>query len=175
MAGQVQYGSGRLGRRGGGGMLLEHIRELRGYRRLYATTNLLVLCTFLIWSYFTLDLSRNAAPAVVVAAWAMFTLDYHALLPDSRFVWRMLFYGNLVDVVFATALIWFSGGEASPFFFIYLLIIMAAALTLGLRPCFALAALASGLYVMVSSFALTQLLGTPQQLQQAVTRTAADP
>src|SRR4051812_11650017 len=146
-------------------MELESLRELRGYRRLYATTNLLLLCTFLIWSYFSLDLTPNAVPAVAVAAWALFTLAYHGLLPDRLFTWRMLFYGNLADLGFATVLIWFSGREGSPFFFIYLLTIMGAALTLGLRPCFALAALASALYLVVGTTALTELLAMPEAMR----------
>jgi diguanylate cyclase (GGDEF)-like protein len=150
-------------------MELESLRELRGYRRLYATTNLLVLCVFLIWAYFSLDLTRNAVPALAVAAWALFTLAYHGLLPDRRFTWRMLFYGNMADLAFATILIWFSGRESSPFFFIYLLTIMAAALTLGLRPCFALAAFASALYLVVGTTALGELLTLPQALLQSAT------
>src|SRR5919202_1349158 len=110
-------------------MELESLRELRGYRRLYATTN--------------------------------------GLLPDRRFTWRMLFYGNLADVLFGTVLIWFSGRESSPFFFIYLLKIMAAALTLGLRPCFALAAFASALYLVVGTTALSELIALPQALLQS--------
>ncbi|HLH22880.1 MAG TPA: GGDEF domain-containing protein [Chloroflexota bacterium] len=147
-------------------MALEALRELRGYRRLYATTNLLVLCAFLIWAYFSLDLTHNAVPAVAVAAWSLFTLAYHGLLPDRRFTWRMLFYGNLVDLGFATVLIWFSGRESSPFFFVYLLTIMGAALTLGLRQCFALAALASALYLVVGTTALSELVAMPQALLQ---------
>ncbi len=148
-------------------MELESLRELRGYRRLYATTNLLVLCAFIIWAYFSLDLARDAVPALAVATWALFTLAYHGLLPDRYFTWRMLFYGNLADLGFATVLIWFSGRESSPFFFIYLLTIMGAALTLGLRPCFALAALTSALYLVVGTTALGELLAVPQALGQS--------
>ncbi|MBX5492596.1 MAG: GGDEF domain-containing protein [Chloroflexi bacterium] len=156
-------------------MSLEDLRELRGYRRLFGITNLLVLCAFLLWAYFSLDLSAQAGPAIVVAAWALFTLGYHGLLPDRRFTRRMLFYGSLIDILFATMLLWFSGGEASPFFFVYLLVILAAALTLGLRPCFALAALASGLYLVVASFALSQMLSLPAELRQEVLRLVAGP
>jgi hypothetical protein len=91
---------------------LAALRELRGYRRLYATTNLLLLCVFLLWTYFSLDLTRNAVPALAVAAWAMFTLAYHGLLSDRLFGWRMLLYGNLVDLLFATVPIWFVGRES---------------------------------------------------------------
>jgi hypothetical protein len=156
-------------------MELESLRELRGYRRLYATTNLLLLCVFLIWAYFSLDLTRNAVPALAVAAWALFTLAYHGLLPDRLFTWRMLFYGNLADLAFATVLIWFSGRESSPFFFIYLLTIMGAALTLGLRPCFALAALASALYLVVGTTALGELLALPQALLQGTAGSGGAP
>jgi diguanylate cyclase (GGDEF)-like protein len=156
-------------------MELESLRELRGYRRLYATTNLLLLCVFLIWAYFSLDLTHNAVPAIAVATWALFTLAYHGLLPDRRFTWRMLFYGNLADLIFATVLIWFSGRESSPFFFVYLLTIMAAALTLGLRPCFALAAFASGLYLVVGTTALGELIALPQALLQSATGQAPPP
>src|SRR5690242_2664166 len=145
-------------------MELEALRELRGYRRLHATTNLLLLCAFLIWAYFSLDLVHNAVPAVAVAAWALFTLAYHGLLPERIFSWRMLFYGDLVDLGFATVLIWFSGQESSPFFFVYLLIIMAAALSLGIRPCFALAAVATGLYLVVGTTALGELIAMSQAL-----------
>jgi diguanylate cyclase (GGDEF)-like protein len=154
---------------------LEDLRELRGYRRLYATTNLLLLCVFLIWAYFSLDLARNAVPALAVAAWALFTLAYHGLLPDQLFKRRMLFYGNLVDLLFATVLIWFSGRESSPFFFVYLLVILAAALTLGLRPCFALAGFASALYLLVATAAFAQLLAVPEQLMQSTGRATANP
>ncbi|HLI26510.1 MAG TPA: GGDEF domain-containing protein [Chloroflexota bacterium] len=156
-------------------MPLEDLRELRGYRRLFAITNLLVLCAFLLWAYFSLDLAAQAGPAVAVAGWALFTLGYYGLLPDRRFSRRLLFYGNLIDLLFATTLVWFSGGEASPFFFIYLLVILMAALTLGLRPCFALAAFASGLYLLVGSFALSQLLSLPDELRRDIVRLAADP
>jgi diguanylate cyclase (GGDEF)-like protein len=156
-------------------MPLEDLRELRGYRRLFAITNLLVLCAFLLWAYFSLDLSAQAGPAVAVAGWALFTLGYYGLLPDRRFSRRLLFYGSLIDLLFATVLLWFSGGEASPFFFIYLLVILMAALTLGLRPCFALAGFASGLYLLVGSFALSQMLSLPEELRRDIVRLAADP
>jgi diguanylate cyclase (GGDEF)-like protein len=151
-------------------MQLEALRELRGYRRLYATTNLLLLCIFLIWAYLSLDLSRNAVPAIAVATWSLFTLAYYGLLPDQWFNWRLLFYGNLLDLGFVTVLIWFSGRESSPFFFVYLLTIMAGAMTLGLRPCFALATFASALYLAVGTAALNQLLAAPEQLLQAALR-----
>ncbi|HEY7067034.1 MAG TPA: GGDEF domain-containing protein [Chloroflexota bacterium] len=139
-------------------MELETLRELRGYRRLHATTTLLLLCVFLIWAYFSLDLAHNAVPAIAVATWALFTLAYHGLLPERIFTWRLLFYGDLADLGFATILVWFSGQESSPFFFSYLLIIMAAALSLGIRPCFALAAVATGLYLVVGTTALGDLI-----------------
>jgi diguanylate cyclase (GGDEF)-like protein len=53
---------------------------------------------------------------------------------------------------------------------VYLLIVLAAALTLGLRPCFALAALASALYVALSSVALIQLMSAPETLRQSALR-----
>src|SRR5207248_5718663 len=106
---------------------------------------------------------------------ALFTLAYHGLLPDRRFTWRMLFYGYVVDVGFATVLIWFSGRESSPFFFVYLLTIMAATLTLGLRPCFALAGLASAVYLLVGTASLGGLLAVSHALLQTTTRQAAAP
>jgi hypothetical protein len=75
-------------------MELEGRRELRGYRRLYATTNLLLLGAFLICGYFSLDLTHAAVPALTVAAWALFTLASHSLLPERQSTGRMPFYGN---------------------------------------------------------------------------------
>jgi diguanylate cyclase (GGDEF)-like protein len=146
---------------------LEEARELRGYRRLYAIATLLVLCNFLLWTYFSLDLASNAVPTVAVAAWALFALGYYALVPEQYFSRRMLFYGNVVDVVFATVLIWFSGRETSPFFFVYLLWIMASALSLGLRPSFALAGCATALYLIVGTATLSMLPLSPDQLYRA--------
>jgi len=52
-------------------MSLEEIRALGGYRRIYATTNLLILCIFLVWAYLSLDLGRNAPATAAVAAVAV--------------------------------------------------------------------------------------------------------
>jgi diguanylate cyclase (GGDEF)-like protein len=149
-------------------MSLDAMRALRGYRRIYATTNLLVLCAFLVWAYLSLDLGRNAAATVAVAAWSLFTLGFHGLLPDRFFTWRMLFYGSIADLLFATVLVWFSGQESSPFFFVYMLIVMSGALALGLRHSFVLAACASALYLLVCSAALDALLATSDAVGQQV-------
>ncbi len=95
----------------------------------------------------------DTQPAIfaLLAIAGLFVLLVHDLLPPSSLGSAKFIVEGSVAITFATLLVLLTGGEKSPFFFIFPLIVAGAALVVSPRVTFALAAVASLAYV----FAIT--------------------
>ena len=91
----------------------------------------------------------DTQPAIfaLLAIAGLFVLLVHDLLPPSSLGSAKFVVEGSVAITFATLLVLLTGGEESPFFFIFPLIVGGAALVVSPRVTFALAAVASLSYV----------------------------
>ena len=91
----------------------------------------------------------DTQPAIfaLLAIAGLFVLLVHDLLPPSSLGSAKFIVEGSVAITFATLLVLLTGGEKSPFFFIFPLIVGGAALVVSPRVTFALAAVASLAYV----------------------------
>ncbi len=91
----------------------------------------------------------DTQPAIfaLLAIAGLFVLLVHDLLPPSSLGSAKFIVEGSVAITFATLLVLLTGGEESPFFFIFPLIVGGAALVVSPRVTFALAAVASLAYV----------------------------
>ena len=89
-------------------------------------------------------------PAIfaLLATAGLFVLLVHDLLPPSSLGSAKFIVEGSVAITFATLLVLLTGGNASPFFFIFPLIVGGAALVVSPRVTFALAAVGSIAYVI---------------------------
>ena len=104
----------------------------------------------------------DTQPAIfaLLAIAGLFVLLVHDLLPPSSLGSAKFIVEGSVAITFATLLVLLTGGEESPFFFIFPLIVGGAALVVSPRVTFALAAVASLAYV----FAITSPTSTSAAL-----------
>ena len=106
---------------------------------------------------------REAQPAIFVllALTGLFVLVVHDLLPAAVLGPAKFILEGSVAITFATLLVMFTGREASPFFFVFPMIVAGAALVVTARVTVALAAAASLGYLAAL------LLGSPTGLSPA--------
>ena len=93
---------------------------------------------------------------------AVFSLLWHTLVPDKYIGPTKLLLKGMFDTLFVTLLIQYTGVEESPFFFLYYLVLMAVALSLGVRYTFVVAAISSISYLVMSGVVVWRLLLEPR-------------
>ncbi len=104
---------------------------------------------------------RDAQPAIYVllALAGIFVLVFHDLLPSTTLGPAKFVVEGSVAITFATLLIVFTGKEASPFFFVFPLIVGGAALVVSPPITLALAAVATLGYLVALTAGPTTTLG----------------
>ncbi len=139
----------------------EHER-FKAYDRLNAVADILMVCAVIFFSYF---LPGGMAAHIVVYGlvlfMAVFSVMWHAVVPDRYLGPKKLIVKNLVDAALATLIIQYTGQEQSPFVFLYYLVLLAAAVSIGVRYTFMLAALITTAYVIISGVAIQRLVLEP--------------
>jgi diguanylate cyclase (GGDEF)-like protein len=104
---------------------------------------------------------------VLLALAALFVLVVHDILPSSTLGAAKFVVEGSVAITFATLLIMFTGREASPFFFVFPLIVAGAALVVGEAVTLALAAFATLGYLVAL------LVGHPGPISSVTVATVA--
>jgi diguanylate cyclase (GGDEF)-like protein len=134
----------------------------KAYDRLNAVADILMVCAVIFFSYF---LPSSLASQIVVYGLALFmavfSVLWHAVIPERFLGPRKLVVKNVIDAILVTAIIQYTGQEQSPFVFFYYLVLLAAAVSIGMRYTFALAGLMTIAYVVISGIAIQRLVLEP--------------
>ena len=139
----------------------EHERD-KAYDRLNAIADILMVCAVIFFSYFLPGgMAAHLVVYGLVLFMAVFSVMWHAVVPDRYLGPKKLIVKNLVDAVLATLIIQYTGQEQSPFVFLYYLVLLAAAVSIGVRYTFMLAALITTAYVIISGVAIQRLVLEP--------------
>jgi diguanylate cyclase (GGDEF)-like protein len=138
------------------------VERYKAYDRLNAVADILMVCAVILLSYF---LPSSIASHIVVYGlvlfMAVFSVLWHAVVPDRFLGPRKLLIKNVVDGVLATLIIQYTGQEQSPFVFLYYLVLLAAAVSIGVRYTFLLAGFITVAYVVISGIAIQRLVLEP--------------
>ncbi len=138
--------------------LMRRIRWILGSRFLVAPA-VLLLMLFTGWQGWTrqpeLTTSSVIAIGVTGAIATLLNGAYYVALRRDMNLRAFVFLQLVVDVVLFTSYIYRSGGITSPFAFLYLMPIIAAAMLVSARAAVALAALSSLAYSLVALMAVT--------------------
>jgi diguanylate cyclase (GGDEF)-like protein len=141
----------------------EDFARLKAYDRLNAISDILTVSVVMFFSYFlpTPAFYQVAIYGLCVFM-AIFSLLWHTLLPE-RFVGpTKLLAKSMIDVLFVTLLIQYTGEEQSPFFFLYFLVLLAVALSVGVRYTFLMAGVMTIAFVIMSGVAIVRLVLEPK-------------
>ncbi|MFQ5575019.1 MAG: diguanylate cyclase, partial [Terriglobia bacterium] len=113
-----------------------HYDELRfqKYDRHVAQFRWAVLLGILAYSLFPGFPYDRAVLYPFLAVGALYALAYHRLVPPRFTGQRKFLVGSLIDILAVAFLVLNTGGHASPFFFLYFLIVAGLSLTLGTFP-----------------------------------------
>jgi diguanylate cyclase (GGDEF)-like protein len=138
------------------------LERYKAYDRLNAIADILMVCAVIFFSYF---LPSSIVSQIVVYGlvlfMAVFSVLWHAVMPERFLGPKKLLVKNLVDAVLATLIIQYTGQEQSPFVFLYYLVLLAAAVSIGVRYTFFLAGLITAAYVLISGINIQRLLLEP--------------
>lgn len=134
----------------------------KAYDRLNAVADILMVCAVIFFSYF---LPSSLVSQIVVYGlvlfMAVFSVLWHAVVPERFLGPRKLLVKNVIDAILATLIIQYTGQEQSPFVFLYYLVLLAAAVSIGVRYTFVLAGLMTIAYVVISGIAIQRLVLEP--------------
>src|SRR5262245_42190167 len=107
----------------------EEIRRLKAYDRLNAIADVLTISVVPVFSYFLPPpLFYQVAIYGLAVLMAVVSLLWHSLMPDRYVSRTKLLIKHMLDTLFVTLLIQYTGEVQSPFFFLYYLILLAVAL-----------------------------------------------
>jgi diguanylate cyclase (GGDEF)-like protein len=142
---------------------VEEFARYRAYDRLNAISDILTISVVMFFSYFlpTPAFYQVAIYGLCVFM-AIFSLLWHSLLPERLLGPTKLFTKSLTDTLFVTLLIQYTGEEQSPFFFLYFLILLAVALSLGVRYTFLMSGIMTMSFVVMSGVAIDRLILDPR-------------
>ncbi len=138
------------------------IERYKGYDRLNAVADILMVCAIIFFSYFLpSSLSSQIVVYGLVLFMAIFSVLWHAVVPERFLGPRKLLVKNVIDAVLATLVIQYTGQEQSPFVFLYYLVLLAAAVSIGVRYTFLLAGFITVAYIVISGIAIQRLVLEP--------------
>lgn len=138
------------------------LERYKAYDRLNAIADILMVCAVIFFSYFLpAPLVSQIVVYGLVLFMAVFSVLWHAVMPERYLGPRKLLIKNVVDAVLATLIIQYTGQEQSPFIFLYYLVLLAAAVSIGVRYTFLLAGLITAAYVVLSGIAIQRLVLEP--------------
>ncbi|MBM2810804.1 MAG: diguanylate cyclase [Chloroflexi bacterium] len=141
----------------------EDFARYKAYDRLNAISDILTISVVMFFSYF---LPTQAFYQVAIYGlcvfMAIFSLLWHSLLPERFLGPTKLLAKSLIDTLFVTLLIQYTGEEQSPFFFLYYLVLLAVALSLGVRYTFLMSGVMTIAFVVMSGVAILRLILEPK-------------
>ncbi|MPZ15845.1 MAG: diguanylate cyclase [Chloroflexi bacterium] len=140
----------------------EEQRRLRAYDRLNAIADVLAISVVMVFAYFfPTPLFHPFVVYGLGVFMAILSILWHVLVPERLLVPAKLFAKSIIDALFVTLVVHFTGATRSPFLFLYYVILPAVALSLGLRPTFVVAGVITVGYVLASGVAIEGLLLEP--------------
>jgi diguanylate cyclase (GGDEF)-like protein len=143
------------------------------YERLFVLAYAIVICLVLLLSHQpgTLILNIAALQKLAVAA-VIYNIVFYFLLPQKYLGKKKTLAGIMFGILFISAVLWFSGYDESPFFFLYYLAILTAALYLGPRETMTFAIVISSIYLSMVRLAGRQTFSlTPLGITQLINMT----
>lgn len=126
--------------------------RLLHYERLMGLAHLTVIPVVLAAALTHLDptLTPRAVPAgVVVLATLAYAIGYHVVLPRLWLSHTKVVLGLTLDTALVTAVVHLTGGQASVLVFLYYLIVVTGALTLGSRVLFGICGIVTAAFALV--------------------------
>jgi diguanylate cyclase (GGDEF)-like protein len=138
----------------------EELTRLEAYDRLDAISDFVGICVVVaLWSFLSAARFRDPEIYGLCAAMGLLSVLWHALIPIRRWGIPKLVINSLLKALFATLIIRATGYDQSPFFFLYYLVLLGAALEIGVGGAVFLSGLISLLYaavVLTAPYAVVQ-------------------
>jgi diguanylate cyclase (GGDEF)-like protein len=142
---------------------VDELRRFRAYDRLNAISDILTIAVVMFFSYFLpTPLFYQIAIYGLTVLMAAFSLLWHTLIPEKYIGPTKLLLKGMFDTLFVTLLIQYTGTDKTPFFFLYYVILMSIALSLGVRYTFIVAGIMSISYIVMSGVIISSLIFEPK-------------